>query len=61
MYSSVYAVENNAPFDTLQTDETLSSMLSFDLVKIATRLKKLNVNKSEGSRVQEFYLKIQKY
>jgi len=46
----VYVVKNNAPFDTLQTNETLSSMpnLSFDSVDIATRLKKLNINKSEG-------------
>jgi len=46
----VYVVENNAPFDTLQTNETLSRMpyLSFDCVNIATRLKKLNINESEG-------------
>jgi len=49
-FSSVYVVENNAPFDTLQSNETLFSMsgISFDCVDIATRLKKLNINKSEG-------------
>jgi len=46
----VYVVENNDPFDTLQTNEKLSSMpdISFDYGDIVTRLKKLNINKSEG-------------
>jgi len=46
----VYVVENNAPFGTLQTNDTFSSMpnISFDCVDIATRLKKLIINKSEG-------------
>jgi hypothetical protein len=49
-FSSVYVVENNVPFDTLQTNETLSSMpdISFDCVDIASRSKKPNINKSEG-------------
>jgi len=36
--------------------------ISFDSVDIATRLKKININKSEGpmAAIQEFYLKMQK-
>jgi len=47
-FSGVYVVENNDPFDTLQTNEKLSSMpdISFGYVDIVTRLKKLNINKS---------------
>jgi len=60
----VYVVENNDPFDTLQTNEKLSSLpdISSDCVDIVTRLKKLNINKSEGPDgiIQEFYLKMQK-
>jgi len=48
-FSSVCVVENNAPFETPQTNETLSSMpnKSFQFVYVVTRLKILNVNKSE--------------
>jgi len=55
-FSSVYVVENNAPFNTLQTIKTLSSMpnISFDCVDIATRLKKQNINKSEGPDDKSF-------
>jgi len=49
-FSIVYVAENNALYDTLQTNDTSSSMpnISFNCVDIATSLKKLNVNKSEG-------------
>ena len=49
-FSSVFNVESDTSFDSLPIDENLPSMSSvtFDYDDIVTRLKKLNVNKSEG-------------
>jgi len=64
-FSSEYVVEYSAPFDTLQTNENLSSMpnISFDCVDIVTRLKHTKCKKNQKDQmasIQEFYLKIHK-
>ena len=46
----MYTVEKDSVFDTLPIKDNLSYMpsINFDCIDIATRLEKLNVNKSEG-------------
>ena len=49
-FSSVFNVEDDSSFDELPINDNVTSMssINFDCVDIANRLKKLNVNKSEG-------------
>jgi len=49
-FSSVFNIEGDSSFDKLPIYDNMSSMssITFDCIDIAKRLKKLNVNKSEG-------------